>query len=88
MYNILCRGLVKWYDRGLQKPLVGVRFSHPLLEILENKGFCASSSSRVIIGVIKEISYESIKLDPMVFFLFAKNRAVKNFNLYKKEENT
>ena len=25
------RGLVKWYDRGLQKPLVGVRFSHPLL---------------------------------------------------------
>ena len=64
-----------------------VRFSHPLLETLENEGFCASSSSRVITGVIKEISYESIKLDSMIFF-FSKNRAVKNFNLYKKEENT
>lgn len=47
----------------------GVRFSHPLLETLENKGFCASSSSRVIIGVIKEILYESITLDSIVFFL-------------------
>lgn len=49
-----------------------VRFSHPLLETLENKGFCASSSSRVITGVIKEISYESIKLDSMIFFYLPK----------------
>ena len=38
----------------------------------ENEGFCASSSSRVSTGVIKEISYESIKLDSMVFFYLSK----------------
>ena len=52
--------------------MVGVRFSHPLLETLENEGFCTSSSSRVITGVIKEISYESIKLDSMIFFYLPK----------------
>ena len=57
---------------GSPKPLVGVRFSHPLLETFENEGFCASSSSRVITRVIKEISYESIKLDSMIFFICQK----------------
>ena len=41
-------------------------------ETFENEGFCASSSSRVITGVIKEISYESIKLDSMIFFYLPK----------------
>lgn len=67
-----CKTYETLVNMGFSGDCFRVRFSHPLLETFENEGFCASSSSRVITRVIKEISYESIKLDSMIFFYLPK----------------